>query len=42
MFPRTNNRKAISVEMTTMIIMVASVVLGTGVVIYGTSLFQTG
>jgi hypothetical protein len=39
---RTNNRKAISVVMTTMIILVASVVLGTGVVIYGTSLFQTG
>jgi hypothetical protein len=42
MFPRINNRKAISVVMTTMIILVASVVLGTGVVIYGTSLFQTG
>src|SRR3989442_15034650 len=43
MFPiRTNNRRAISVVMTTMIILVASVVLGTGVVIYGTSLFQTG
>ena len=28
--------------LTTMIILVASVVLGTGVVIYGTSLFQTG
>jgi hypothetical protein len=43
MFPiRTNNRKAISVVMTTLIILVASVVLGTGVVIYGTSLFQTG
>ena len=43
MFPiRTSNRKAISVVMTTMIILVASVVLGTGVVIYGTSLFQTG
>ncbi len=42
MFPRTNNRKAISTVLTTMIILVASVVLGTGVVIYGTSLFQTG
>ncbi len=43
MFPiRTNNRKAISVVMTTLIILVASVVLGTGVVLYGTSLFQTG
>ena len=41
MFPRPNNRKAISVVLTTMIILVASVVLGTGVVIYGTSLFQT-
>ena len=41
MFPRTNNRKAISTVLTTMIILVASVVLGTGVVIYGTSLFQT-
>lgn len=39
---RTNNRKAISVVMTTLIILVASVVLGTGVVLYGTSLFQTG
>jgi len=42
MFQRTNNRKAISTVLTTMIILVASVVLGTGVVIYGTSLFQTG
>lgn len=41
MFPRTNKRKAISTVLTTMIILVASVVLGTGVVIYGTSLFQT-
>ncbi len=43
MYPiRANNRKAISVVMTTLIILVASVVLGTGVVLYGTSLFQTG
>ncbi|HEV2193482.1 MAG TPA: hypothetical protein VGR54_07700 [Nitrosopumilaceae archaeon] len=43
MFPIiTKNRKAISVVMTTLIILVASVVLGTGVVLYGTSLFQTG
>src|SRR2546427_2257360 len=42
MFPRTHKRKAISTVLTTMIILVASVVLGTGVVIYGTSLFQTG
>jgi hypothetical protein len=38
---RTKNRKAISVVMTTLIILVSSVVLGTGVVLYGTSLFQT-
>ena len=42
MFTRTAKRKGISVVLTTMIILVASVVLGTGVVIYGTSLFQTG
>lgn len=42
MFLITKKRKAISVVLTTMIILVASVVLGTGVVIYGTSLFQTG
>ncbi len=42
-FPtRAKNRKAISVVLTTLIILVASVVLGTGVVLYGTSLFQTG
>ena len=34
--------KAISTVLTTMIILVASVVLGVGVVIYGTSLFKTG
>ncbi len=38
---RPQNRKAISVVMTTLIILVASVVLGTGVVLFGTSLFQT-
>ena len=42
MFVRTKNRKAISAVLTTLIILVASVVLGTGVVLYGTSLFQTG
>jgi hypothetical protein len=42
MFRRTKNRKAISAVLTTLIILVASVVLGTGVVLYGTSLFQTG
>jgi hypothetical protein len=41
MSPRTQNRKAISTVLTTLIILVASVVLGTGVVLYGTSLFQT-
>jgi hypothetical protein len=42
MFTRTKNRKAISTVIVTLIILVASVVLGTGVVLYGTSLFQTG
>ncbi len=43
MFPiRTNNRKAITPVLTTIIILVASIVLGTGVVVYSTSLFQTG
>lgn len=42
MFLKTKNRKAISAVLTTLIILVASVVLGTGVVLYGTSLFQTG
>ncbi len=43
MFPiRTSNRKAISAVLTTIIILVASIVLGTGVVVYSTSLFQAG
>jgi len=42
MFLKPKNRKAISAVLTTLIILVASVVLGTGVVLYGTSLFQTG
>ncbi len=42
MFPKTRNKRAISTVLTTMIILVASVVLGTGIVVYGTSLFQTG
>src|SRR6267143_6248932 len=43
MFPiRTNNKRAISAVLTTIIILVASIVLGTGVVVYSTSLFQTG
>ena len=37
-----NNRRAISTVLTTIIILVASVVLGSGVVVYGTSLFQAG
>ncbi|HEY8111032.1 MAG: hypothetical protein ACHQW9_01615, partial [Nitrososphaerales archaeon] len=42
MFPiRTKSRRGISVVITTLIILVSSVVLGTGVVFYGTSLFQT-
>ena len=39
---RPKNRKAISAVLTTIIILVASIVLGTGVVIYSTSLFQSG
>ncbi len=43
MYPiKTKNRKAISAVLTTIIILVASIVLGTGVVVYSTSLFQTG
>jgi len=36
------SRKAISAVLTTIIILVASIVLGTGVVVYSTSLFQSG
>lgn len=35
-------RKAIATVLTTMIILIASVVLGSGAVMYGTSIFQTG
>ncbi len=43
MFPiRVHNRKAISAVMTTIIILVASIVLGTGVVVFSTGLFQSG
>jgi len=43
LFPkRTNNRRAISAVITTIIILVASIVLGSGVVGFSTSLFQTG
>ena len=41
-FNRTTKRRAISAVLTTLIILVASVVLGTGVVVFGSSLFQTG
>jgi len=37
----TKKRRAISAVITTMIILIASVVLGSGVTLYGTSLFQT-
>jgi hypothetical protein len=39
---RPKNRKAISAVLTTIIILVASIVLGTGVVVFSTGLFQTG
>ncbi|MDE1762838.1 MAG: hypothetical protein KGH88_01155 [Thaumarchaeota archaeon] len=41
MFLKTKNRKAISAVLATLIILVATVVLGTGVILFGTSLFQT-
>jgi len=41
MFKMTHKRKAISTVLTTMIIVVASVVLATGVVLFGTSTFQS-
>jgi len=37
-----NRKRAISTVLTTVIILVSSVVLGAGVVLYGTSLFQEG
>ena len=36
-----NRKRAISTVLTTVIILVSSIVLGTGVVLYGTSLFQS-
>lgn len=39
---RTRNRKAITAVLTTIIILVASIVLGTGTVIFSTSIFQIG
>jgi hypothetical protein len=43
MFPiRTKNRRGITAVLTTVIILVASIVLGTSVAVYSTNLFQTG
>ena len=39
---KLSKKRAISTVLTTVIILVSSVVLGTGVVLYGTSLFQSG
>jgi len=39
---RLSRKRAISTVLTTVIILVSSVVLGSGVVLYGTSLFQSG
>ena len=39
---KLSRKRAISTVLTTVIILVSSVVLGTGVVLYGTSLFQGG
>ena len=41
MLTKTHKRKAISTVLTTMIILVASVVLATGVILFGTSTFQS-
>ena len=38
----SHSKRAISTVLTTVIILVSSVVLGSGVVLYGTSLFQSG
>ena len=42
MLLRKSNKRGISVVLTTLIIVVASVVLGTAVTLFGTSLFQSG
>jgi len=42
MKPKLSKKRAISTVLTTVIILVSSVVLGSGVVLYGTSLFQAG
>lgn len=39
---RTKNRKATNAVLTTIIVLAASIVLGTGVVLFSTGLFQTG
>ncbi len=39
---KLSKKRAISTVLTTVIILVSSVVLGSGVVLYGTSLFQSG
>ena len=39
---KISRKRAISTVLTTVIILVSSVVLGSGVVLYGTSLFQGG
>ena len=39
---KLSKKRAISTVLTTVIILVSSVVLGSGVVLYGTSLFQGG
>jgi len=39
---KLSRKRAISTVLTTVIILVSSVVLGSGVVLYGTSLFQSG
>lgn len=42
MKPKLSKSRALSTVLTTVIILVASVVLGSGVVLYGASLFQSG
>jgi len=42
MNPKLSKNRALSTVLTTVIILVASVVLGSGVVLYGASLFQSG
>ena len=42
MEPKLSKHRGLSTVLTTVIILVASVVLGSGVVLYGASLFQSG